>query len=292
MPMSSNEFGSNSSAERTRVLIIQRDASLRAALVEAFLARGLAVTPVDSVAEAARWIDSDSADFVVTDLESATSGHAELMNAVRKRRQVVPVILTTAEREEQIATTLRDGTIEVLRVPFRKRDIDRVIERALAVRLRHTDALKIVPFTRERIEFVIPSRVEYLDGVLNYLTERLIKMGVVHPHSTSVVLALDEAIVNAIKHGNNYDETKNVTIVADITCQEAKFSIADEGPGYSISDVPDPRAPENLLRTSGRGLLLIRTIMDEMSLNEQGNTVTMIKRAEPTPASGPGECAS
>jgi serine/threonine-protein kinase RsbW len=288
--MPSDGAALNLSADLTRVLVLQRDKKLRASLVAALVKRGLAVTPVDSVQEASRWMESDSADVLVTDLHSATAADAELMHAARKRRLVVPVILTTTEHDEEITAPLRDATIAVLRVPFRERDVDRVVERALATRLRHTDTLKIIPYTHERIEIVIPSRVELLDGVINYLSERIIRMGIVHPHSTNVILALDEAIVNAIKHGNRYDETKDVTILADITCDEARFTICDEGEGFRLNDVPDPRAPENLLRTSGRGLLLIRSIMDDMWLNERGNELTMIKRAESGSPAAPGGC--
>ena len=60
---------------------------------------------------------------------------------------------------------------------------------------------------------------------------------------------------------------------------EARFEVTDEGPGFREQDVPDPCAPENLLRTSGRGILLIRSIMDEVAFSERGNSIVMLKRA-------------
>src|SRR5262249_19882245 len=131
----------------------------------------------------------------------------------------------------------------------------------------------------ERIEFLIPSQVEYLDGILNHISERLVKMRVIEPDSIDVIVALDEAIVNAIKHGNGYDPAKQVRIVADITRGSARFEITDEGEGFRMQDVPDPCAPENLLRTSGRGILLIRSTMDEVAYNDSGNSLCMVKRA-------------
>jgi serine/threonine-protein kinase RsbW len=187
--------------------------------------------------------------------------------------------VTLAGHDAETIAALRNGTTDVLVMPYQEREVDRVLERSLACRLRHIDCLKIIPYASEHIEFEIPSRVEFLDGILNYLTERLIRMGIIEHQNSNVVIALDEAIVNAIKHGNQYDETKSVSIVADLTAREARFTITDQGPGFNPEDVPDPCAPENLLRASGRGLLLIRNIMDETCYNERGNSLTMVKRA-------------
>lgn len=269
----------NAGSDLMRVVVIERDARARDRLVREFQGRGMAVTPVDSVEEAMWWISSDTADLVVADLASASAADSRLVRTVRNQRSVVPVVITTRGRDAETASALRNGSLDVLEHPFRSSEIDRVIERALACRLRHTDTVKVLPFLNERVEFVIPSKVEYLDGVLNHLTERLIKFGVIQPQSSDVVIALDEAIVNAIKHGNGYDEQKRVTIVAEISAVEASFVVSDEGTGYRVSDVPDPCAPENLLRTSGRGLLLIRSIMDEVSVSDRGNEIRMLKRA-------------
>jgi serine/threonine-protein kinase RsbW len=175
---------------------------------------------------------------------------------------------------------LRELSADVLLHPFSDDAIDEAIEKAQAHHAMHGDALKVLPFVTERIEFVLPSRVEYLDGVLNYLSEHLVRMGIVEPDSIDVVVALDEAIVNAIKHGNGYDPHKRVKVIAEISQEQATFSIEDEGMGFRIEEVPDPCAPENLLRPNGRGLLLIRNIMDEVSYNARGNSMTMVKRSE------------
>jgi serine/threonine-protein kinase RsbW len=267
------------SGDLVRVLLVQPNPADREALVDAFIARGCAVTPVDSVDEAARWIDSDAVDLVVADLKSATVADSQLMRAVRKQRAIVPVVVTLAGHDAETVSALRNGTTDVLQLPFEEREVDRVIERSLACRLRHIDCLKILPYATEHITFEIPSKVELLDGILNYLTERLIRMGIIEHQNSNVVIALDEAIVNAIKHGNHYDETKSVSIVASLSSREARFTITDQGEGFDPQEVPDPCAPENLLRSSGRGLLLIRNIMDETCYNERGNSLMMLKRA-------------
>ena len=262
-----------------RVIVIECDRNLRNDVVSAFSERGHNVTPVDNVAEAKRWIEAGIVDLIIADVASAGAEESLLLRAINAQRHPIPVVITTPTESLDEAEALRSVSADVLHHPWTDEAVDEAIERAQTHHLLHGDALKVMPFLTETIQFVIPSRVEYLDGILNHLSERLVKLGIVEPESIDVVVALDEAIVNAIKHGNSYDPGKTVRIVAEINRHLARFVIEDEGSGFRPQDVPDPCAPENLLRPSGRGLLLIRNIMDEVEYNSRGNVVTMIKRA-------------
>jgi serine/threonine-protein kinase RsbW len=93
----------------------------------------------------------------------------------------------------------------------------------------------------------------------------------------SIKLALEEALVNAIKHGNQYDRNKKVEIAYQVLSDRFVISITDEGGGFDPEDVPDPTAVENLERPCGRGLMLIRHYMGEVKYNARGNSVTMTK---------------
>ena len=90
-------------------------------------------------------------------------------------------------------------------------------------------------------------------------------------------LALEEAIVNAIKHGNGLDQSKNVHIKYHVSRNRFEILIRDEGPGFDPSDVPDPMDPENLERECGRGLLLMKHYMTEVKFHPPGNVVSMVK---------------
>jgi serine/threonine-protein kinase RsbW len=96
----------------------------------------------------------------------------------------------------------------------------------------------------------------------------------------SSIIALDEAFVNAVKHGNKNDPTKLLKITAELSRTEACFTVEDQGEGFDINEIPDPCDPANLFRTSGRGVLLIYNIMDEVEYNAQGNRVKMVKRPD------------
>ena len=90
-------------------------------------------------------------------------------------------------------------------------------------------------------------------------------------------LALEEALVNAIKHGNNLDKSKKVHIAYGVRPERFDIRIMDEGPGFDPEDVPDPTAFENLERPCGRGLMLMRHYMNEVSFGPRGKPVHMSK---------------
>lgn len=140
----------------------------------------------------------------------------------------------------------------------------------------HLDAL--LPFLEERIAFKMPSELRHLDGVLDYLNERMLRLGIVNADDSEVLIALDEAIVNAIKHGNKCDPRKAVHIVAEFSAEGVRFIVADEGAGFELENVPDPTEPCRLLEPTGRGLLFINHIMDEVRFNQCGNRLEMFKR--------------
>ncbi len=90
-------------------------------------------------------------------------------------------------------------------------------------------------------------------------------------------LALEEALVNAIKHGNQMDRSRKVHVRYQVSTELFFVHIADEGPGFDPGDVPDPMAAENLERPCGRGLLLMRHYMNEVTFHPPGNVVSMTK---------------
>jgi serine/threonine-protein kinase RsbW len=108
-----------------------------------------------------------------------------------------------------------------------------------------------------------------------------------------VNVAVRESVINAIKHGNRNDTRKRVHVeFTPLDVQAPRgvlIRVRDEGPGFDPDSVPDPLAPENLLKGSGRGIFLIRSFMDEMVLQraaEGGMEMVMVKRAGPVQDSG------
>ncbi|WP_164100990.1 ATP-binding protein [Candidatus Laterigemmans baculatus] len=98
-----------------------------------------------------------------------------------------------------------------------------------------------------------------------------------------VQLAYEEAIVNAIRHGNEFAADKTVQVRLSCTADEVRIEIADMGPGFDPDSLPDPRAEDRLEVPGGRGVMLIHELMSEVTYHPPGNRVTMIKRRPPSP---------
>ena len=132
--------------------------------------------------------------------------------------------------------------------------------------------------TREE-RIVIPSEPMQLHRVESLILGRLDELNYGERTLFAVRLALEEAVVNAIKHGNGMDKAKKVTITYSVDNEGCVIAVQDEGNGFDPDTVPDPTADENLEQPCGRGLMLMRAYMDEVAFNEKGDRVTMRKKA-------------
>ena len=129
-------------------------------------------------------------------------------------------------------------------------------------------------------ELTIPSDLAEARRVQELIESALSAAAYTEHEVFSIKLALEEALVNAIKHGNQLDPDKRVFGVYNVTPDRFDIRITDEGAGFNPEDVPDPTAIENLERPCGRGLLLMRGFMTEVEYHGRGNVVSMAKVRE------------
>ena len=134
-----------------------------------------------------------------------------------------------------------------------------------------------------RLSFVINSDLSEGREVQRQLLELVEGAGFTGGNFFAINLSLEEALVNAIKHGNKLDPGKKVRVEARVTSEEVEIQIEDEGPGFERSSVPDPTALENLEKCSGRGILLIEAYMTEATWDRGGRRLRMVKINEPEP---------
>ena len=128
------------------------------------------------------------------------------------------------------------------------------------------------------MKFVIPS--DYARGreVQSRILAEVDKFKYNSDSAFAIKLSLEEALVNAIKHGNKLDASKRVFIEALVGPGQTEVIVEDEGPGFERVDVPDPTAPENLEKCSGRGILLIEAYMSTAAWSNNGRRLHMVKR--------------
>lgn len=134
---------------------------------------------------------------------------------------------------------------------------------------------------------IIPSRIADAHKLQQTVMAEVGAAGFSDEAVFAVRLALDEALSNAVRHGNRLDASKHVTVHYAVTPQRVCITVEDEGPGFDPNVVPDPTCDENLDRPHGRGLMLMRAYMTDVQYNPQGNRVTMVKHRDcPLPKSG------
>ena len=120
------------------------------------------------------------------------------------------------------------------------------------------------------------SRVDEIARLESFVEELQKDSDLDESKKNDVLLVLNEAVMNAIVHGNQNDPQKHVTVMAYLNNQKVTFRIKDEGPGFDPSSLPDPLDPENLLKLGGRGVFLINQFADEVHYSEKGNEVEIV----------------
>jgi serine/threonine-protein kinase RsbW len=153
-----------------------------------------------------------------------------------------------------------------------------LIEKILSFKIRCIDTAQNVKQVREKIDLELPSDLTLMNSVLEYLLDRVSKLGMVEIEQSNLFVALDEAFVNAVKHGNRNDPDKLLRVTAELSATEAIFTVEDEGDGFDVHEIPDPTDPDNLFKSNGRGVLLIYNIMDEVEYSKSGKHLRMVKR--------------
>jgi len=129
---------------------------------------------------------------------------------------------------------------------------------------------------------VIKSDVNELANVATITEEICERCGFIEDEIDDISIAVTEAVNNAIKHGNNEDSTKSIEIVFQFETEKIKIRIKDEGKGFQLEEVKDPRKNENLLKDYGRGILIMRALMDEVKVlsGAEGNVLQLVKNID------------
>jgi len=264
--------------EKRRILIVDNNDELRVLLEQALGRLGHEVIVTGERSKALRRDDLDSFDLIISDLSEAEVNGEPISDLHRKH---LVTNLSEEFKTPGVIKAFKMVAANYLRLPYNREELRDIVEQTLAHKLHDVDDPSL--HVHEKIEFELPSDLGLMNGVLEYLQERVAKLGLIRPERSNLFIALDEAFVNAVKHGNKNDPAKLVKITAELSPAEASFTVEDEGEGFDIREIPDPCDPANLFRTSGRGVLLIYNIMDEVEYNAQGNRVKMVKRPD-TPA--------
>jgi CheY-like chemotaxis protein/anti-sigma regulatory factor (Ser/Thr protein kinase) len=248
-------------------------------------------------------------DLVLTDLQMPEMNGLELVDAAKAEYPQLPIILMTAQGSEEIAAqALRQGAASY--VPKRRlaQDLLPTVQRILAGSLEdraHTQLMHYLE-TSESV-FVLANDLGLIKALVAHLQQKLRCLPLAdETERLRVGIALEEALTNAYYHGNlevgavdgkadrqaheqlaaerrfqtPYRE-RRIRVTAKVCRDEAVFVVRDEGPGFDVSRLPVAGGLLEVERGAGRGVVLMRTVMDEVRYNDAGNEVTLIKRRTP-----------
>ncbi len=255
--------------------------------------------------EALHKMEQASFDLVLTDLLMPGMNGLELVAAIRRRYPHVPVILMTSRGSEEIAAqALYEGAGSYVPKRLLPRRLVDTVARLLRLSGKREPSALLGRMTEMTCSFVLPNDARLADLLVNYLLEQTVQMWFCDAtECLRIGVALQEALTNAMHHGNlqigsDCRETspseyhaliakrsleapyrdRCVHVTARLRRDEVAFTIRDEGEGFDPSTLPDPRETANLEKASGRGVLLMRSFMDDVRFEDRGRSVTLVKR--------------
>lgn len=291
-----------------RVLIVD-DSEMDRELAAKHLLKGkeISVEFVDNGHEALDAVEKSAPDLVVTDLLMPEVDGLELVKTIRNTHPSIPVVLMTSQGNEEIAVeALQSGAASY--VPKRRlaRSLLGTVRQVLAISgERRSHARLLECSTEMNHSFVLSTDYTLVPPLVIYVQETSTRLGLCNEsESLQVGIAMEEVLSNAVYHGNleissemrekHFTEYRALIeeragrspyrdrrVFVDLRFRptHAEFVVRDEGTGFDVATVITTEVPD-VNRLSGRGLFLVRTFMDEVTFNETGNMVTLIKRRD------------
>ena len=290
----------------TTVLIVDDDPA-HMKLARSFLEQipDMQAISAESGEEALEKISAQPPDLVLTDIFMPGMDGLDLVERVHDERPSLPFVLMTSLGSEQLAVrALEAGAASYVPKGDLKDHLARTIHQVLAVVQAKRQKERIFKYLGSSEScFELENEPDLISPLVGFFQDNLQRLGFGDDSvRTHVGIALMEAVTNAMFHGNlevsselrkksqaDYQKLaeerrgqepycrRHVHVKANESPDRITYVIRDEGPGFDPSSLPDPTRPENMLRVSGRGVLLIRTFMDRVEYNESGNQITLGK---------------
>jgi CheY-like chemotaxis protein len=255
---------------------------------------------------------SESADLVLTDLSMPRMDGLELVSAIKEELPLTPVILMTAQGSEELAAeALQAGAAGYVAKRRLAKDLPATVRRVLHASREHVRRSAVLQsMDRSTQRFTLKNESELIPGMVQHFQQLVgAAWGVDGTERVRLAVALEEALVNAMHHGNLELDSKlrgedhqaylvelerrrsappycdrRIRVTMELTTAELRVVIEDEGSGFDPGSLPDPTDPDFLDRPHGRGVMLMRSFMDEVNYEAGGTRVELVRRREPSQA--------
>ena len=264
----------------------------------------------ESYDEARSRLDQGPVDLILCEADLGDGEWRDLVCAVSSRQMTTPVIIVSSQMTvESAAQAVREGAEGVLVKGGDASEwffpLECAIDRATSRSTRLAAENSLTQLTQK---FVLNNEKGHIPSLVNLLVENCNRFGLLDDRDRMrIQVALEEALLNSVVHGNlevssrlrelegdlfeqaiaerkviEPYRSRRVTLIANYTYDEARFTIRDEGPGFDVTKVRNPTEDDAIALASGRGILLMRSFMDEVEYSNKGNEVSMVKRRSAT----------
>lgn len=289
------------------ILVVDDDEDARFYLKILLENKGHEVLEAQNGNEAIHIFETQPTELVISDVRMPDLNGLELLERLKEMKPSLPVIMISAYKEtEQVVTALREGACDFLNKPYDERDILSSLNRVNRLIQRPSfDHPCISYLKKEEQHFVFENDPDRIELMAHFLSRNVAAFGG-PARAQSMMIALLEALSNAVYHGNleipsdlKHDEDgtgfqifteealkrkdlepyseRVVHINYQLTRERIAYIIRDEGPGFDYKNLPDPLDFENQLKPSGRGIMMIRHLCDEVTWNETGNEIHLVQ---------------
>jgi CheY-like chemotaxis protein len=271
-------------------------------------ANGLKILHAGDGVEALNLAHRQTPDLILTDLHMPNRDGLELVEDIRLKGLAIPIVLMTAHGSEEIAIqALRAGAASYVPKSLLAQDLlDTVLTVLESAHANRSHARLLDCLTQSESHFLLHNDPTLIPPLIGYLKDSRFRIcGSDETGLVRITMALREAVLNAMHHGNleissslregNEKEyhrlvaeraktppygDRKVTVIGRDTPEGSIYIVRDEGPGFDPKKLPDPLDSANMDKVSGRGLLLIHSFMDEVRYNAKGNEITMVKHVD------------
>lgn len=290
------------------ILVVDDEEIIRITIQKKLSRMGFNVLSFEKAEDALYYLKNSpgEVDLILTDIKLRRMDGIELLQRVNNLDEPVPVLIISGHGNvEDAIRALRYGASDYIRKPFDINDLTSSVRSVLKRKFEKKETEVFGQYKKyEKSVMVIPNSSELINTISFNLTKDLVPAGLFNYSTTeNIALSLKEAIANAMFHGNfeidsslrdsggmkQFNEEveirrnmepyrdRTIRITYELTPEYVYYEIEDQGRGFNFKSLPDPRDPENFFKNSGRGLLIIRIHMDEVSWNSTGNTIILKK---------------
>ena len=267
--------------DKQKILLVDDENSILTLFGEVLEREGYGVTLAESGEKGIEKFKADAFDVVISDLYMPGISGIDFLEEVRRLDNKIPFIIITGYGSvETTIDALKKGAFDYITKPINMDEISPILKKAVSLRRETVYSESLSQFIENRFKVCIPGRIEFVETVLSEVEKISRVVGYKGERFyMNIKNAIYEGALNAIIHGNKMDKNKKICIDVVITGTQLEANIADEGIGFDPYQYLKATEYGSFSVTKGKGIFLIRSVMDEISYNKTGNKLTMVKYA-------------